>query len=1001
MSKSSINFVEVGFKGELKDPAGDKVREEIKGNLGIHVDFVRSTNVYTIDREMSLRQLEELRDNLFADPVVHSSSINRRLNVGYFDFGIEVGYKAGVKDNVGDTSRVAIEDITGEGFSEGENVYSSRRFFLIGDLSRSDVERIARRLLANDLVESITLFDPQEWKKGLPYNIKRVTSEHKPQVRYINLDVSNEELMKLSDDNVWSLNLKEMKMIADCYKRPEVIEERGKYGLPADPIDAEIEVLAQTWSDHCKHKNFNAKVFYRGKYGIPQVINSLYKTYIQRATEKIRKRKGDRDFCVSVFTDNAGVVRFNDRLNIILKVETHNAPSALDPYGGAITGIVGVNRDPMGTGMGGELLANTDFFCFAPPDYDKELPYKSKDQQILHPARIKEGVRQGVEDGGNQSGIPTISGGFYFHDSYLGKPCVHVGTLAKSPTYINGKPSHVKEVLSRDYVVMVGGRVGKDGIHGATFSSEDLREGSPTSAVQIGDSYTQKIMYDFLIETRDLGYFRTLTDNGAGGLSSSVGEMARLSGGFEIDLEKVPLKYAGLDPWEIMVSESQERMTIVLKPEYKEEFLELAKKRGVEATILGEFNDSGKFHVKYGDRTVAYMDMDFVHEGVPQWKMKAKWKRKKHEEPDIKEQDNYGGALEKLLSSWNICSREWTIRQYDHEVKGGSVVKPLVGKKNDGPSDASIIRPDLESKEGLIITHGHRPSYSDIDTYWMAATAIDEAIRNVIAVGGNLDWIAFNDNFCWPSPIGDEYKEAQLVRANKALYKFTKGFGTPCISGKDSMSMGYNVCDKDGNKLEKIAGQPSLLMTAIGKIDDSRKAVTMDFKSPRDFIYVVGKTYDELGGSEYYKLHNSTGNKVPKVRLRKARKMYRTLSEAMGRELVESCHDCSEGGLAVALAESSFAGGYGMDVDLSKVPASYKARKSNETLLFSESNSRFVVTVAPENRKEFERAMKGNYVEYIGRVNEDSYMRVKGNGGNYLIDENINRLEAAWKIREV
>ncbi|NIO20666.1 MAG: phosphoribosylformylglycinamidine synthase [Candidatus Aenigmarchaeota archaeon] len=1000
MSASSVNFVEVGFKGELKDPVGDKVREGIKRNLGIHVDSVRSTNVYTIDREMTLRQLEELKENLFADPVVHSSSINRQLNVGDFDFGIEVGYKAGVKDNVGDTARTAIEDVSGEGFPEGENVYSSRRYFLKGDLSRNDAERIARKLLANDLIESITLFDPQGWKKGLPYNVKKVTSEHKPQVRYVNLDVSDEELMRLSDENVWSLNLKEMKVIGKYFSRPDVVEERKKYGLPASPTDTEIEVLAQTWSDHCKHKNFNKRVLYK-RYGIPvRIIDSLYKTYIQRATEKIRKKKGDKDFCVSVFTDNAGVVRFNDKLNIILKVETHNAPSALDPYGGAITGIVGVNRDPMGTGMGGELLANTDFFCFAPPDYGKELPYKSKNQQILHPARIKEGVRQGVEDGGNQSGIPTVSGGFYFHDSYLGKPCVHVGTLAKSPPHINGKPSHVKEVLDGDYVVMVGGRVGKDGIHGATFSSEDLREGSPTSAVQIGDSYTQKIMYDFLMEARDLGYFRTLTDNGAGGLSSSVGEMARLSGGFEIDLEKVPLKYAGLDPWEIMVSESQERMTVVLKPEYRGKFLELAKRRGVEATILGNFNKSDKFHVRYGDQTVAYLDMDFVHEGVPQWEATANWKRPKYKEPEIERKERYDDDLSGLLSSWNICSREWTIRQYDHEVKGGSVVKPLVGKNNDGPSDASIIRPDLESKEGLIVTHGHRPSYSDIDTYWMAATAIDEGIRNVIAVGGNLDWLAFNDNFCWPSPIGDEYKEAQLDRANKALYKFTKGFGTPCISGKDSMSIGYNVCDKDGNKLGKIAGQPSLLMTAIGKIDDSRKAVTMDFKSPGDFIYVVGKTYDELGGSEYYNLHNSTGNKVPKVRLRKARKMYRAVSDVMGRELVESCHDCSEGGLAVALAESSFAGGYGTHVDLSKVPASHKARKSDDILLFSESNSRFVVTVAPENRREFERAMKGNYA-CVGRVTEDSYMTVKGSRGNYVIDENINHLKAAWQSREV
>jgi len=1001
MSRSSVNFVEVGFKRGLKDPLGDKVREDIITNLGIPVDSVRTTKVYTIDKGMSIKHLEELRENLFADPVVHASSINRSLNVGAFDFGIEVGYKAGVKDNVGDTARIAIEGMTYEKFASEENVYFSRRYFLKNpELSAKDAERIAEKLLANDLIESITVF-PKERRDGLPYNVKRVMSKHKPKVRYVNLNVPDEELMELSDDNVWSLNLKEMKTITDHYEKPEVIRERKKYGLPEKPTDAEMELLAQTWSDHCKHKNFNKRVLYK-RYGVPVgVIDSLYKTYIQRATEKIRKKKGDKDFCVSVFTDNAGVVRFNDKLNIILKVETHNAPSALDPYGGAITGIVGVNRDPMGTGMGGELLANTDFFCLAPPDYKGELPYKSKGQQILHPARIKEGVRKGVEDGGNQSGVPTVSGGFYFHDSFLGKPDIHVGTLAKSPPEINGKLSHVKEIYEGDLVVMVGGRVGKDGIHGATFSSEDLREGSPTSAVQIGDSYTQKIMYDFLMEARDLGYYRTLTDNGAGGLSSSVGEMARLSGGFEMDLKKVPLKYPGLDEWEILVSESQERMSVALKPEYKKEFMELAKRRGVEATILGNFNRSGKFHVKYGRRTVAYLDMDFVHEGVPQWEATANWKRPKHKEPEIEIKDSYDYDLSKLLSSWNICSREWTIRQYDHEVKGGSVVKQLVGKENDGPSDASIIRPDLESKEGLIVTHGHRPSYSDIDTYWMAASAIDEAIRNVIAVGGNLDWLAFNDNFCWPSPIGDEYKEAQLVRANKALYKFTRGFGTPCISGKDSMSIGYNVCDKDGNKLKKIAGQPSLLMTAIGKIDDLRKAVTMDFKGEGDLIYVLGKTYNELGGSEYYKLRKEIGNNVPKVRLRTARKMYRALSEAVGKELVESCHDCSEGGMAVALAESSFAGGYGMYVDLSKIPASYKAKKRNDALLFSGSNSRFVVSVAPENRKEFEKTMKGNYFACIGRVIPDERMIVEDKMGYCVINSDINKLKSYWQSKNV
>ena len=392
--------------------------------------------------------------------------------------------------------------------------------------------------------------------------------------------------------------------------------------------DAELECLAQTWSEHCKHKIFNARIAYDDGEGRISEIDSLFSTYIKRSTREIRARMGADDWCLSVFADNAGIIRFNEDWNLVFKVETHNSPSALDPYGGALTGIVGVNRDPFGCGKGAKLIFNTDVFCFAPPDYDKPLP-----KRILHPRRIYEGVREGVEHGGNKSGIPTVNGCLVFDERYLGKPLVYCGTGGIMPARINGEPTHTKEILPGDLVVMTGGRIGKDGIHGATFSSEELHEGSPVTAVQIGDPITQKKMTDFLLIARDRGLYRAITDNGAGGLSSSVGETAQLSGGCEIDLKKAPLKYPGLNPWEILISESQERMTLAVDPKRIDEFLCLARKMDCEATVLGRYTDSGWFHIRYGEETVVYVEMSFLHEGLPQMALKAAWSAPRREEP--------------------------------------------------------------------------------------------------------------------------------------------------------------------------------------------------------------------------------------------------------------------------------------------------------------------------------------------------------------------------------
>jgi phosphoribosylformylglycinamidine synthase len=461
---------------------------------------------------------------------------------------------------------------------------------------------------------------------------------------------------------------------------------------------------------------------------------------------------------------------------------------------------------------------------------------------------------------------------------------------------------------------MTGGRIGKDGIHGATFSSEELHEESPTAAVQIGDPITQKKMTEFLLKARDLELYHSITDNGAGGLSSSVGEMAR-DIGCRLELEKAPLKYAGLNPWEILLSEAQERMTLAVPPSKIEAFLQLAQKMDVEATVLGKFTNTGTFHVLYGGRTVGYLDMDFLHGGLPKMRLKAAWKPENFEEPQLTVPEDLTETLHQMLSRFNICSKESIIRQYDHEVQGGSVVKPLVGRENDGPSDAAIIRPILDSYEGVVVSNGICPRYSDIDTYHMMACAIDEAIRNNVAVGGRIDRMVGLDNFCWPDPIQSEktpdgeYKLAQLVRANKALYDFTTAFGVPCISGKDSMKNDYLI------GTTKISIPPTVLFSAMGKIDDARKAVTMDAKRPGDLVYIFGETLNELGGSEYYAMKGYIGNNVPRVDAARAKELYRRLNKSTEEGLVASCHDCSDGGIGVALAETAFAGGLGMEID--------------------------------------------------------------------------------------
>lgn len=987
--------IQVGMKPIFTDSFGEKINKKIQEDLLLPVNGVRTIKVFTVDAEISGEELEAAASGPFCDPVIQDYSLGP-LALDWdleFDWLIEVGFRPGVTDNEGRTAAQALELLLGRKLADDEAVYTSVQYLISGDIDQQAAETIAGKALANELIQRFTIMNRADFVAagGLQPFAARVLDQSVARMAEVDLDVSDDELVRISKEGVLALTLEEMKFIRDYLARPEIEKVRGEQGLGRKVTDVELEALAQTWSEHCKHKIFSGDINYENvDTGESYKVSSLFDSCICQPTADIRATMGDGDWCLSVFKDNAGVISFDDNWNVVFKVETHNSPSALDPYGGALTGIVGVNRDPFGTGMGAKLLCNTNMFCFASPFYDKPIPAR-----LLHPKRIMEGVREGVEHGGNKSGIPTVNGSLYFDDRYAGKPLVFCGTVGIMPTLVGGKPSEDKQALPGDIIVMTGGRIGKDGIHGATFSSEELNENSPATAVQIGDPITQKKMFDCLLKARDQGLYRCITDNGAGGLSSSVGEMGEDTNGFELHLDRAPLKYPGLQPWEIFLSEAQERMTLAIQPEKLDDFMALCAKMDVEATVLGTFTDSGKFHCLYDGKTVAYLDMEFVHKGLPPMQMEARWEQKTFSEPALPAEPDLADELKGLLASLNICSKEYVVRQYDHEVQGNSVVKPLTGAANDGPSDAAVIRPVYDSFAGLVVSHGVCPRYSDIDTYHMVACCVDEAVRNALAVGASMDVMAGLDNFCWCDPIQSEktpdghYKLAQLVRANEALAHYARAYGVPCISGKDSMKNDYSVGGV------KISIPPTLLFSVMAKIDDVRKAVTMDAKRAGDLVYVLGKTYAELGASEYAVRHGDIGNSVPRVREEDSLPRYSALQQAMAEELVASCHDCSDGGLGVTLAETGFSGGLGLEVDLSLVENEGIDR--DDVLLFSESQSRFVVTVAPEKAGRFEEVMADTGWARVGQVVEAETMKVVGLNGGQVMDVAMADLKASWQ----
>ena len=711
---------------------------------------------------------------------------------------------------------------------------------------------------------------------------------------------------------------------------------------------------------------------------------------------------------MSVFEDNAGVVTFDDRFHVCFKVETHNHPSALEPYGGANTGIGGVIRDPMGTGMGAKPVCNTDVFCFAPPD----TPAESLPPGVLHPRRVMKGVVAGVRDYGNRMGIPTVNGAVYFDPRYLGNPLVYCGNVGIIPVGMESK-----RVEPDDLIVAVGGRTGRDGIHGATFSSAELTSESESlsgGAVQIGNAITEKMVLDVMIRARDRGLYHAVTDCGAGGFSSAVGEMGEKVGA-EVWLERASLKYAGLSYTEIWISEAQERMVFAVPPESWDKLRELCESEGVEAAVIGRFAPTGRLQLTYDGHPVGDLPMSFLHDGRPPVVREAVYEpvRKEPIEVPAMSAEGHRDTLLKIMGSYNVASKHWVIRQYDHEVQAGSVVKPLVGVQNDGPSDAAVVRPRLDSRRGLVLACGMNPHYGDHDTYHMAASAIDEAVRNAVACGADPSRIAILDNFCWgytdrPETLGS------LVRAAIACQDLAVALGTPFVSGKDSLNNEFSYHDTGGNR-QTIAIPPSLLISAMGQIDDVTRAVTMDAKRPGNVVFLVGATRRELGGSHFALVHRLDGGQVPTVDPARAKRTFAEIHRAIHGGQVRACHDLSEGGLAVAAVEMAMSGGLGMRLGLDRIVAGPtqadrgqadrgQADREDERglspteILFSESNTRFLVEVPAELADEFEQSFRGAEIPMsrLGTIEANESLVVTL-GEEVILDVAIGDAKRAWQ----
>jgi phosphoribosylformylglycinamidine synthase len=926
----------------------------------------RSARGYLLEGNLDRQQADDLVRELLVDPLVETARLSSLLHDnGIGSSGDSSAITVLLKPGVMDPAALSVVDAARDLGIPLESVRTFRRYYL-GDASAAGAtsRSALKKVLVNDAIE--------QWIEGHPrldhlgvrggYTFQRIVVSLR--------DRDDAALERLSRDGQLSLSLAEMRAIQNHYR-----------DLGRDPADVELETLAQTWSEHCSHKTLKGRIEFNGR-----LIDNLLKQTIFGATQEIRRRLGPDDWCVSVFEDNAGVVRFNDQYHVCFKVETHNHPSAIEPYGGANTGVGGVIRDPLGTGLGARPICNTDVFCFAPPDAAPE----SLPPGVLHPRKVMKGVVAGVRDYGNRMGIPTVNGAVCFDERYLANPLVFCGTVGLIP--VNRA---IKEPKAGDLIVVVGGRTGRDGIHGATFSSVKLTAESETvsgGAVQIGNAITEKKLLDVLLQARDRGLYHAITDCGAGGFSSAVGEMAEHLGA-EVHLDRAPLKYEGLSYTEIWISESQERMILAVPTSQWSTLQALCASEEVEATAIGHFEATGQLRLFYQNQRVADLNLEFLHRGRPGVVRKATWRTPDNSPvvaPSHTSQRpiDFNETLLLILSSPNVCSKEWIIRQYDHEVQGGSVIKPLVGIGDDGPSDAAVVMPVLGGWEGLAIGCGINPCLGDHDPYAMAAAAIDEAVRNVVAVGADPGRVALLDNFCWGNTDRPEVL-GSLVRAAEACRDVALPYGTPFISGKDSLNNEYRSGDRH------ITIPPTLLISALGRVEDVRRCVTMDFKEPGNLLFLVGATKNEMAGSHFHMVNHMAGGTVPRVDTQLAPRLFRKLHEAIQRGLIRACHDLSEGGLAAAVAEMAFAGAIGADVIGLAATA---AGEADEVLLFSESTTRFVVEVATANADAL-RACLGDQAPLfaIGQLCKEPRLRIAGSSGEWIVWLPLKDLKEAWQ----
>lgn len=940
---------------------------------------LRTARLYHLTGTLSPAQIDQLTRQLLCDTVVQEARI---LHPGPLDDAyhvVDVFFHPGVTDTLAESV------ITGArllGINEIAHVETGRRYLLDSRLSADEVHLIAASLLYNPVIQRYILHTadslvapaaPTPGSEQAPGAVERIALT----------GMSDDELLDLSRRRMLALNIDEMRAIQQYFQQP------GR-----EPTDVELETLAQTWSEHCSHKTFRATIHYQevdnaGNVLTQETIDGLLARYIMRATHEVA-----RPWVVSAFSDNAGMISFTQGQDLAMKVETHNHPSAIEPFGGANTGVGGVIRDVLG--VSAHPIACTDVLCFGPPDAGATLP-----DGVLAPRRVAEGVVNGVRDYGNKMGIPTVNGAILYHPGYVSTPLVFCGCLGILP-----HGSHRRAVTPGDLVVVLGGRTGRDGIHGATFSSGEMSceiNARAGAAVQIGAPITEKKVAEAILAARDQDLYSAITDCGAGGFSSAVGEMGA-DVGVRVELACAPLKYQGLAPWEIWLSEAQERMVLAVSPAKLEQLLAICETEEVEVSVLGIFTNDRRLHVTCNGATVADLEMTFLHAGRPRRTLQATWQAR-----DLQDMapaadaatpaDDAQQIVLALLSHPTIASKEQVVRCYDHEVQGATVLKPLVGVAGNGPGDAAVLQPILDAPVhgGIVLSNGINPLYGLIDPYHMATCAIDEALRNLTAVGGDIERAALLDNFCWGNPA-DPVQLGSLVRAVKGCYDAAVAFGTPFVSGKDSLNNEYRAGER------RLPVLPTLLISACGTIDEAGCTIDMALKAPGNLLYQVGLTRDELAGSHYTLLLGRAACEarfphtgVPGVDFARAPTTMRALGAAIRAGLVAACHDLSEGGLAVAAAEMALAGLLGLEINLAHVPHAPLAGDAL-ILLFSESASRFLVEVAPSQQTAFEQFLHERRVENVGvlgSVTSGGRLTVRYHQQT-LIDLPVDALQAAW-----